>query len=136
LKLTAKEKRKTKRIEKNLSTRICTKTDSFGNCFCPHCENIFIQEDNFKNKVVTIKCEKCGKNFIVTESIIEVSNRLKEKFRGILQKLQTIPYDKIDVVEVGIDRNCDINEVALLCKYFQCNIADLAGRVKSLLGKK
>jgi hypothetical protein len=86
--------------------------------------------------VVTIKCEKCGKNFIVTESIIEVSNRLKEKFRGILQKLQTIPYDKIDVVEVGIDRNCDINEVALLCKYFQCNIADLAGRVKSLLGKK
>jgi hypothetical protein len=135
-KLTAKEKRKTKRIEKKLTTKICEKTDSFGNCFCPHCGVLITLAPNLEITKQTHKCEICNKNFVVTEDIAKLVVERKARFNGILQKLQSIPYDKIDVVEVGIDRNCDINEVALLCKYFQCSIADLAGRVKSLLGKK
>jgi hypothetical protein len=122
IKLTAKEKRQAKRTEKKLTTRFCTETDSFGNCICPHCGTLITLVSGFETKVNPRKCDICNKNFIVSEDIAKVIIERKERFNQILQKLQTIPYDKIDVVEVGIDRNCDINEVALLCKYFQCEI--------------
>jgi len=120
-----------KRIEKKLTTRICEKTDSFGNVFCPHCGVVIdlARCDEIKESVH--KCDICKKRFVVTEDIAKLIVERKERFNGILQKLQSIPYDKIDVVEVGIDRNCNIEEVALLCKYFQCGIVGLASRVKS-----
>jgi hypothetical protein len=93
-------------------------------------------EPNFEIQRGVFICDICKKSVVFDEDIVKVALERKERFNGILQKLQTIPYDKIDVVEVGIDRNCDINEVALLCKYFQCSIANLACRVKSLLRKK
>jgi hypothetical protein len=142
IKLTAKEKRKCKRIEKKLTVRFCKETDSFGNIFCPHCYVLILLSPGFAAetgpKVRGLQtCDICKKNFVVTEDIVKVVVERKERFNGILQKLRTIPYDNIDVIEVGIDRNCDINEVALLCKHFQCSIADLAGRVKSqILYKK
>jgi len=135
-KLTQKEKRKTKRIEKNLKTKICTEVNSFGNSACPHCGATFATALDFKPKVGTEKCDCCGKESVITKELVKVVIKRKKRIRELLEKVTNIEYGDIDVIEAGIDKNCDINEVALLCKYFQCGLAKLSGHIKRLIPKE
>jgi len=136
-KLTKKEKRKTKRIEKKLTTKICIEVNSFGDCICPHCGYVFLTvlDEDDKMKVSDI-CDSCGGRVIFTEDIVkDIVNRTK-RIQQLLEKVKSIEYGDIDVIEAGIDKNCDINEVALLCKYFQCGLAKLSSHVKRLIPKE
>lgn len=135
-KLTKKEKQKTKRIEKKLITKICKEVNSFGNSACPHCGSTVVTPLDFKPEVGTKKCYYCNKKFVITKEIAKVVIERKERLKQLLKKVSNIEYGDIDVIEVGIDKNCDINEVALLCKYFQCGLAKLSSHVRRLIPKE
>lgn len=135
-KLTQKEKRKTKRIEKKLTTKICTEVNSFGDCICPHCGFVIMTIVENGKIIDCDKCEKCGKKIIFIEDITKDVIDRQKRIQQLLEKVQNIEYGKIDVIEAGIDEHCDINEVALLCKYFQCGIKGLSACVKAIIIRK
>lgn len=136
-KLTKKEKKKVKRIKKKLTTMFCTKVNVFGHCICPHCGFVILTFlDNENLKVADDKCEKCGKKIIFSEDILKDVRYRQKRIKQLLEKVTSLEYDKIDVIEAGIDRECNIEEIALLCKYFRCGIGQLSAQVKKLLYKK
>jgi len=88
------------------------------------------------DKITGNRCSDCGKKIIFTEDIKKDIIGRMDRIQKLLEKVTNLEYGDIDVVEVGINRVCDINEVALLCKYFQCGLAKLSGHVKRLIPKE
>jgi len=131
-KLTAKEKRKIERTVKKMTTKYCIKVTELGFCECPHCRRLLLCGFGNLPKVGLHVCEGCSKKFVISEEIANLVKERCEKFETLLNKIRPYGGDVIANIEKAIDNNCDINEVALLCKYYGCDITKLAVCVKNM----
>jgi uncharacterized protein YbaR (Trm112 family) len=131
-KLTAKEKRQIKRIEKKMTTRYCKEVTELGFCKCPYCERLLLCGFGSLPKVGLHICEGCNKKFVISEEIANLVKERCERFEALLNKIRPYGKEEIANIEKAIDNNCDINEVAMLCRYYGCDITKLSCCVKKM----
>lgn len=134
-KLTKKDKQKAERIKKKLQAAFCKEVNSFGDCICPHCGGVDITVIEEKNGEGFSRCARCDKKILLDNEIKQIITERQDRLTKLMHKVTHIKYGDIDVVEAGLGENCDIEELALLCKYFRCSVAKLSSHIKSLIIK-
>jgi hypothetical protein len=131
-KITKKEKKRWERTLKKLTTRYCIKVTELGFCECPHCKRLLLCGFGSLPKAGLHVCEGCSRKFVIDEDIATIVRQRCERLETLLNKIRPYGGAELAEIEKAIDNNCDIEELALLCKYYGCDITKLAHNIKRL----
>ena len=115
-----------------MRTKICKEVNSLGCFICPHCGSLAGSSLTVEVENKPVICWNCGKNYLISGDIKKIADERTEKLQKTLDKVRCFAGMHIENICLEVDRTCDINEVALLCRYFGCSIVLLAAKIKTL----